>query len=73
MGTQASPIVPTRNEGAAVRGTALASKLRNDGAKSLRFPDDIAELDHWCAIRVFAHKLMRRQDSGINEQENHGE
>jgi len=67
MGTQASPIIPKRNEGAAVRGTALASKLQNDGAKSLRFPDDIAELDHWCAIRVFAHKLMRRQDSAIND------
>ena len=67
MGTQASPIIPKRNEGAAVRGTALASKLRNDGAKNLRFPDDIASLDHWCAIRVFAHKLMRRQDSAIND------
>jgi len=67
MGTQASPIIPKRNEGAAVRGTALASKLRNDGAKSLRFPDDIASLDHWCAIRVFAHKLMQRQDSPIND------
>ena len=67
MGTQASPIIPKRNEGDAVRGTALASKLRNDGAKNLRFPDDIASLDHWCAIRVFAHKLMRRQDSAIND------
>ena len=67
MGTKASPIIPKRNEGAAVRGTALASKLRNDGAKNLRFPDDIASLDHWCAIRVFEHKLMRRQDSAIND------
>ena len=47
-------------------GTALAQALdSNAGGTSsdLVFPRDLEQLDHWCAIRIFSHQLMRRSDA----------
>jgi len=47
-------------------GTALAQALdSNAGGTSsdLIFPNDVEQLDHWCAVRIFSHQLMRRDDA----------
>ena len=51
-----------------VGGTPLSKSLGSGdsgNASELFFPGDVEQLDHWCAVRIFAQKLMQRSDSPI--------
>jgi len=66
MGTQASPVrLKLQSNGRSQSGTALANALRTDAKKSLKFPENVESIDHWCAIRIFQRKLFRRHDTPL--------
>jgi len=66
MGTQASPVMAKRqSKGRSQSGTALANALRTDAEKTLKFPENVESIDHWCAIRIFQRKLFRRHDTPL--------
>ena len=51
-------------------GTPLSQALGADGSGNvteLSFPGDVEQVDHWCAVRIFAQKLMRRKDALLTE------
>jgi hypothetical protein len=54
-------------------GTSLSRALgavdgfHQNNVTELSFPGDIEQLDHWCAVRIFSQKLMRRKDAEITE------
>ena len=51
-------------------GTPLAQALDNNSGgtgSDLIFPNDVEQLDHWCAVRIFTQELMRRKDAEMTE------
>ena len=51
-------------------GTPLAQALDSGSSSTgsdLIFPNDVEQLDHWCAVRVFKQQLMRRKDAAMTE------
>jgi len=50
-------------------GTPLAQALdptAGGTGSNLMFPNDVEQLDHWCAVRIFKQQLMQRRDTPVS-------
>ena len=63
MGARGSTVTGLKRGGERNGGTPLSRSLSPTiNASVVVFPDDLESLDHWCAIRIFEHELMRDRD-----------